>query len=123
MSKKRNVQEIGPTLMAISATSLLMSAYKLYKEYLTKAARECETMEGRDKTLCMTKYKMEATRAQMEKLRKGLSKCEEAKYPQKCRQKLQQKIEKLQGKYKELQKKFNMVYKLAKQAEKEKQSR
>lgn len=122
MKKQNYQQEIGPTLMAISATSLLMSAYRLYKEYLTKAARKCDTFTGRDKTLCMTKYKMEATRAQMEKLRKSLSKCEEAKYPQKCQERIKEKISNLQEKYKNLEKKFNMVYDLVKKAEKERKS-
>ena len=123
MKKQNYQQEIGPGLMAISATSLLMAAYRMYKDYLSKAARSCDTMEGRDKTLCMTKYKMEGTRAQMEKLRKSLSKCQEAKYPQKCQERLQEKISKLRDKYKKLEKKFNMVYNLAKQAEKERSSK
>lgn len=122
MTKQNNnqnyQQEIG-AILAISAGSLLMTAYKTYKEYLTKSARKCDTFTGRDKTLCMTKFKMEGTRAQMEKLRKSLSKCQEAKYPQKCQEKLQEKISKLQKKHKELEKKFNMVYDLVKKGEKE----
>lgn len=120
MSNKQNYQqEIGPTFLAISATSLLMTAYKTYKDYLSKAARACDTMTGRDKSLCMTKYKMEGIRNYIQQLQKSLTKCEEAKYPEKCREKIKERIQKLEEKHKKLNERFKMLYNLIKQAEKE----
>lgn len=119
MSKKEIKQEVGTAFLAISATSLLMNAYKIYKEYLSKAARQCNTMTGRDKSLCMTKYRLDATKAQMEKLRKDMSKCKEAKYPEKCEDKLKEKIKDLQAKHKKLFRRYRSIYNIAKQGEKE----
>lgn len=118
--KKEIKQEVaGTTYLAISATFLLMNAYRIYKEYLTKAARQCGTMTGRDKSLCMTKYKLDATKAQMEKLRKDLSKCKEAKNPDKCEEKLKEKIKKLQDKHKKLFRRYRSIYNIAKKGESE----
>ena len=118
-NNKDTKQEIATAYLAIGATSLLMNAYKIYKEYLTKAARQCNTMTGRDKSLCMTKYRLDATKAQMERLRKDLSKCKEAKYPQKCENKLKEKIKSLQDKHKKLYRRYRSIYDIAKKGEKE----
>lgn len=117
--EKSHLQEIEPTLMAISGTSMVMMAYRMYKEYMNKAARKCDTMVGRDKTLCMTKYKIEGLEKQYDKLKSSLTKCGQAKYPNKCRQKINQKMLKVQEKLDKNKKRFDMIYKLAQQSKRQ----
>lgn len=113
-NKKQKLYEVEPVFMYISATSLAMTAYRMYKDYLTKAARHCDSFEGRDKSLCMTKYKLEGLKKRKEKLEEDIRKCAEARDQQKCEESLKKKINKLEQRITKLKNKYRTVYRLAK---------
>ncbi len=88
--------------IAVNATAgaavavMVFAAAKIYKDLLSKAAKECKGKP--DKVACMKKYKGRAVTARIEKLKSGMSQCNKAKNPEACKQGLQKRISKLQAK-------------------------
>ena len=70
----------------VGAAALAYAAYKIYKNFLSKAARECKG--AADKKECMRKYKIKGLQAQKSKLSGALGGCKDAK----CKASLQKKI-------------------------------
>lgn len=81
---------------AALATAVIYSAYKIYKNFFSKAAQACRGKE--DKKACMAQYKAKATQMQIAALRKGKSSCKKSKNPEKCSTAIDAKIEKLSSK-------------------------
>jgi hypothetical protein len=75
-------------LLALSATI----GYKMYKRFLSQAARQCRGRKGVQKTNCMNKAKRDANKAKLIGIQKGLPLCSKTKNPGKCQAKLQRKI-------------------------------
>ena len=94
-AKSKTGKTIGATVIA---AGLLYGAYKTYKRFFSKAARACSQYSGAEKTACMEKYKVTATKAQIADLRKAIGACKNSSNPQKCRSTIQAKIAKLQSK-------------------------
>ena len=94
-----NLQEIEPTLLAISAVSaafgITNGAFRLYKDYFNKAARKCKDMSPREKSLCMVKAKLDAKKEELAEIKRKASQCSKTNKPNKCREKLGEKISKL----------------------------
>jgi len=78
------------------AALLGYGAYKLYKNYFSKAAKACAGQA--DKAGCVAKYKTSAVKAQIADLGKGVSACAKSKNPEKCKAAVQAKINKLKTK-------------------------
>jgi hypothetical protein len=80
--------------MGVGAIVALMAyaSYKIYKNYLTKAARACSEKSGQEKKMCMKEFEIDGLTAQMTDLRRGLSACTKTKNPDKCREALNKKI-------------------------------
>lgn len=112
-----DVNEATPIMMAFSATSVLMMAYRFYKEYMTKASRECGSLQGRDKNLCMLKFELDALEAKKSELERGLKDCEKTRDPKKCESKINKELRKTENKLKKIKKQFDMIYKIVKQEE------
>lgn len=93
------IQEIEPTLIAISATSAAFGitnmALRLYKDYFNKAARKCKDLPPREKGVCMLKAKLDSKKQQLSEIKKKSSDCSKTRKPTKCRLKLSEKIKKL----------------------------
>lgn len=82
-------------LLAVNAIALSVSTYKLY---LGKAAKACRSTKGyHAKEACFTKYKLAGMQKQISVLKSGMSKCNKDKNPEKCRSKIQAKIDKLKN--------------------------
>jgi len=79
--------------LVLSVGGLLMTAYRLYKDYLTRAARACANLDPKEKRLCMLRFKIDGKRRQLTALTSLLSKCRQTKKPDECVDKLRQKIE------------------------------
>jgi len=79
--------------LVLSIGGLLMTAYRLYKDYLTRAARACANLDPKEKRLCMLKYKIDGKRKQLATLTSLVAKCRQTKNPDECLDKLRQKIE------------------------------
>lgn len=87
----------GKAAGGLAAAALVgMAAYKIYKNYLSQAARSCKNSP--DKSACMNQYKNKAVQAQIAKLSSGMGQCSNSKDPQKCKAAIQNKIAKLRSK-------------------------
>jgi hypothetical protein len=93
------LQEIDPTLLAISATSAAFGitnmAFRMYKDYFNKAARRCKDLPPREKGVCMVKAKLDAKKEQLAEIKRKSAQCSKTKKPTKCRDKLSEKINKI----------------------------
>jgi hypothetical protein len=83
---------------ATVAAAAVAGAYKIYKNYFSKAARACKGKEGDAKQACMKKFKADAVKAEISALKSGMSKCAKSKDPAKCKAAIQKKIQGLQAK-------------------------
>lgn len=70
---------------AAVAALLGYGAVKLYKAFLSKAARACKGKSGAEKTACIQAYKVKGYQAQANAIKAGMSKCEKSKDPEKCK--------------------------------------
>jgi hypothetical protein len=97
--QREPIQEIEPTLIAISATSAAFGitnmALRLYKDYFNKAARKCKDLPPREKGVCMLKAKLDSKKEQLSEIKRKSSDCSKTRKPTKCRGKLSEKIKKL----------------------------
>jgi hypothetical protein len=84
------VGAIGAMLGAVVARA----AYKVYRNYLSKAGRACAGRSGEDRQRCIGDFKV---RAKIAALKAASTKCSQAKDPEKCKAKLQKKIAKLEN--------------------------
>lgn len=83
---------------AAVAALVIYAGYKIYKNYLSRAAKSCAGSP--DKSTCMKQFKNKATQAQISQLRSGSGKCAQSKDPGKCKAAINAKISSLQGKMK-----------------------
>jgi len=90
-----SVQEALPLMLAFTAASLSMSAFNIYKQYLTRAARSCKDLPPKEKGICMLRYKLQGKKAQLSKLNGSMAQCNKAKKVELCKQKLVNKAQKV----------------------------
>lgn len=90
-----NIQEAIPLMLAFTAASLSMSAFSIYKQYLTRAARSCKDLPTKEKAICMLRYKVQGKKAQLSKLNGSVPKCNKTKDAELCKQKLLNKARKV----------------------------
>ena len=81
---------------------LLWFIVMTYKKQWSKAAKSCKGKVGKDKTLCITKYKLKASEMEMSAAKKVMSQCSKTKNPNKCKQKIQSEIKRIQKKIQKL---------------------
>lgn len=80
-------------MAAAAAVALALAAgYKIYRDYLSKAARACKGKKGDDLVNCRSEFKKKAQRAKVAALQKSMSKCAKTKDPNACKNKLRAKI-------------------------------
>jgi len=80
---------IGVSALVAAASFI---AYKVYKNYFSKAAKACAGKSGAAKTACMAKAKQQAQRARIAALSKGKSLASKTNNPRKARAALANKI-------------------------------
>jgi len=95
-------QGVGQGAGAAFATSAIVAgaavlAVKLYKRFLSKAAKACNRKTGTEKTLCMNIYKKKALQAKATAFQQAKSKCSKSKNPTKCKASLDRKIKSIQA--------------------------
>lgn len=83
--------------LALAATAIY-GGVKVYQRFMSQAAKSCAGQSGGAKTACMNKYKSNAIRGQISATQKGMTACNNAKDPQKCRAAIQSRVQKLQSK-------------------------
>lgn len=72
---------------------ILYGAYKIFQRYMTKAGRMCR--KAVDRRACRKQYKINGTKMQINALKSGISKCSQAKKPEKCKARIEKKISQL----------------------------
>jgi hypothetical protein len=82
---------------AVSIFSAFNMAFNLYKQYFTKAARQCKDLPGKEKAVCMLRAKAQGKQAQLNALKQAKTKCLKSKDPQKCAKKFDEKMSKVGG--------------------------
>jgi len=92
LAKKHDKAITGGLATAALATAAAYAASKIYKNFLSKAARDCKG--AADKEACMTQAKQKATQAKISKLQSSMSNCRD----EKCKASLATKIEKERAK-------------------------
>lgn len=97
--------------MAVGGAALaalaLYASVKVYKRFMSKAAKSCAGQSGSAKTMCMKKYQHGAIAAQVKDLGSAMNACAKSKTPEKCKVPIQKKISKLQVKMQKM--KANMA--------------
>ena len=94
------IQEFDPVTLAavgttIGAVNLILFSTRTYKDYFTKAARQCSGLPPKEKAICMVRAKILATNVQLQKLKGSMSKCAKAKSAEKCKMKVGAKVKSL----------------------------
>jgi hypothetical protein len=95
-AKKAGAVPVVGTIVV--AAAIAAASYAIYKRFLSKAAKSCNSKKGAEKTLCMHQYKKKATQARIRNMRSQLSKCNKTKDPAKCKAKTMSTIKHLQSK-------------------------
>lgn len=98
---------IGVTLII---ATISYSAYKIYKQFFTKAARTCKDKRGKVKTACMLQYQIKGLQASKKPFSNGLKGCSKAKDIPICKAKFNNKLNKIDTRIK---KKRDKIKKLA----------
>jgi len=96
--------------MAVGGAALaalaLYASVKLYKRFMSKAAKSCGGQSGAAKTLCMKKFQHSAIAAQVKDLGSAMKACAKSKSPEKCKVPIQKKISNLQVKMQKMKAKM-----------------
>jgi hypothetical protein len=96
--------------MAVGGAALaalaLYASVKLYKRFMSKAAKSCAGQSGSAKTICMKKYQHSAIAAQIKDLGSAINVCAKSKSPEKCKIPIQKKISNLQVKMQKMKAKM-----------------
>jgi hypothetical protein len=98
----KGVHYAGAAVVVALAT---FASYRIYRNYLTKAAKACKNFTGPEKNNCMLKFKIEAAKQQLDSLKMALSACDSSQDPEKCKKTIELKIKKLGDKISKLSKK------------------
>jgi len=83
---------------AALAALAIYAGYKTYKRFFSQAAKACAGNKGPERKACLSKYKIQAIKAQISDLQAASAKCSVSKDPGKCKAAIGNKIQKLQAK-------------------------
>jgi hypothetical protein len=105
-----NIHYLYPILGTIAVVSIIAyGSYKLYKRFMSKAAKACQDKKGKVKTICMNQYQIKGLEASKKPLADGVRSCSKAKDVQSCKVKFNKKINTID---KKITKKQNQIKKL-----------
>jgi len=94
---------ISPWLSGImSATLILRYGSGLLSDYLTKAGRQCNHLNGASKNLCIIDFKIRGFEAERSALRSKQNLCGKSRDPLVCREKIKNKLETINNQLKDL---------------------
>jgi len=88
-----NLNEIILMTGAAVAAGIIYTSYRLFKRLMTKRGRACAGAVDRKK--CYIQFKANLIRKQIQLIKSNFGKCSKTKNPEKCKTKLQNKINKL----------------------------
>ena len=77
---------------AAAAALAIYAGYKIYKRFLSQAARSCAGQSGAAKTACMNKFKKQAIIKQASAIQSASGTCAKSKNPEKCKAAVAKKV-------------------------------
>lgn len=86
----------GGALVLIAAATA--AGHRVYKLYLTQAARQCKNLSGPEKRACIVKHRKAGYQAKMNSYIKARSDCGKTNNPERCQRELNNKIKKVKYK-------------------------
>jgi hypothetical protein len=86
----------GSVIVLIAAATA--AGHRVYKIYLSKAARQCKGFSGPERRSCIVKFKKAGLQAKMNAYAKAKNDCAGSKNPERCRSQLDIKIKKVRYK-------------------------
>ena len=92
---KRYIKGGSVAVLIAAATA---AGHRIYKVYLSKAARQCGGLSGPEKRNCIVKHKKVGLQAKMQSYAKAKTDCAGSKNPQRCQRDLDTKIKKVKYK-------------------------
>lgn len=95
---KASGSALGKASPYIAVASLLVTAFKLFRDYATRASRACIDLKGPDKPLCKTEIELDGLIRGLAALRRARGECGKTKNPDKCRQSIDKHILRTQTK-------------------------
>jgi len=95
LQEKEPIDEIAPVMIGLSAASMGLAAFNVYKQHLTKAARVCKDLPPREKGICMWNWKLKGKQKEYMTLKGSVGKCNKSVKPEGCRLKITKKVEKV----------------------------
>lgn len=88
---------------AAAASAVAYLGYKIYKRFLSKYARQCNSASGKAKTVCMAAAKANAFEARIKAMESKKGMCAKSKEPDKCKAKVDKKINDMKAKLNKMQ--------------------
>jgi 8-oxo-dGTP pyrophosphatase MutT (NUDIX family) len=99
---EQGISIAGGALLAFYGSMLLKMAIDFYQKNLTKYARACAGLPDNEKEVCMVRAKKRAMQSELIFLKAGINKCNKAKDPSVCKQKIGAKIRSIEAEIKYL---------------------
>lgn len=78
--------------VAISSIAALILINMIYKRHFSKEAKECSHYQGKERTICMTKARLQAAKEAQKQAEKALQDCDSSNNPEDCRFKMRVEI-------------------------------
>jgi len=91
----KEIAVMGTLSGIMYATLILKYSSDLFSNYLTKAGRECNHLQGASKNLCIVDFKIRGLNLQKNTLSSKMNECNKSFNSQKCRDKVKEKIDKI----------------------------
>ena len=95
-------KEAGPAIKSVatkvgavgaSIVAMIFAGHYIWQKFLTQASRSCSKFKfGKQKDICILKFKISAADAAIKKVQSELSKCKDHSDPEKCNHALQTEI-------------------------------
>jgi len=109
IQNKENINEVIGVMAALTAGMLAVTALDAFKDFMSKAARQCFALQGTDRSKCMIKMRIEGTRKLVMDLEKRKTLCRKARKPEKCMMQMDKKINKQKEKLKMYADQFKVI--------------
>lgn len=84
-------------------------AYEFYKKNFTAAAKRCADLSDSEKSICLLDAKARAKAAEISKLKGGMANCAKDRNPQKCKLRLNNRLNQSSAEYNQLRQRIHQL--------------
>jgi len=82
--------------VGVVVAAALYAAYRIYKNYFSKAAKACKGKTGIEREKCLKQFKINAAKLQITQLKSHYNDCNKTNNPVSCKEKIRKRILKLE---------------------------